>query len=107
MRVSGLVLLGLALGHLVLMHLIHNVEGIDYAFVARRYVGWFWRSYDLLMLVLALLHGFNGVRILIDDYIHPRAWRQVATVTLYVVGGSFLILGTGAIVLFHPAGVLP
>ena len=78
MRVSGLALLLLALGHLVLMHLIHNVDEINYAFVAGRYAGWFWRGYDLLMLILAMLHGVNGARILIDDYIHPPGWRRLA-----------------------------
>ncbi len=40
MRLSGLLLLFLALGHLVIMHLVHNVDEISYAFVASRYAGW-------------------------------------------------------------------
>lgn len=102
MRLSGLVLLLLALGHLVIMHLVHNVDVIDYAFVAGRYHGWFWRGYDLAMLVLAMLHGLNGVRILIDDYIHPLGWRRAAIAALYLVGGAFLVLGIGVILLFQP-----
>jgi len=104
MRISGVVLLLLALGHLAIMHLINNVDVIDYNFVAGRYAGWFWRGYDLAMLVLAMLHGFNGVRILIDDYIHPIVWRRLAVGLLYVVGGAFLILGIAVIVLFKPVG---
>ena len=102
MRVSGLLLLGLALGHLVLMHLIHNVDEINYAFVASRYAGWFWRGYDLLMLVLAMLHGVNGARILIDDYIHPFLWRRVALDLLYLVCGGLLLLGIGVALFFQP-----
>ena len=61
MRVSGLALLFLALGHLLIMHVIHNVETIDYQFVAHRFMTPFWRTYDLVMLWLALLHGlFSG-----------------------------------------------
>ena len=107
MRISGLVLLGLALGHLVIMHLINTVDVIDYDFVAGRYAGWFWRGYDLTMLVLAMLHGLNGVRILIDDYVHPPRWRRFAIGALYLIGGVFLGIGVVAVVCFQPSGASP
>ena len=102
MRLSGLALLILALGHLIIMHLINNVDGIDYNFVASRYAHWFWRGYDLLMLVLAMFHGLNGVRILIDDYIHPPAWHRLAVGALHTIGGIFLLLGIYVILFFQP-----
>jgi succinate dehydrogenase / fumarate reductase membrane anchor subunit len=102
MRVSGLALLLLALGHLAVMHLINNVDAIDYDFVAARYVGWFWRGYDLAMLVLAMLHGANGARILIDDYVHSPAWRRAAIGALHLISGALLLLGIGVIVCFQP-----
>jgi len=102
MRISGLALLFLAVGHMVLMHLIHRVDEINYAFVATRYQGWFWRGYDLLMLVLAMIHGLNGVRILIDDYVHSPRWRRVAVGALYVIGGSFLVVGSYVALCFKP-----
>ena len=102
MRISGLVLLVLALGHLVLMHLIHNVDEISYAFVASRYAGWLWRGYDLLMLILAMIHGANGARILIDDYLHAPVWRRLALTALYLVCGGLLALGTGVALFFQP-----
>ena len=102
MRVSGLVLLFLAIGHMVLMHLIHNVDEINYAFVAGRYTSWFWRGYDLLLLVLAMIHGVNGMRVLIDDYIHHALWRRVALGGLYLVCGGLLLLGVGVALFFQP-----
>ena len=102
MRLSGLLLLGLALGHLVIMHLINNVDAIDYTFVARRYAGWVWRGYDLLMLVLAMFHGRNGVRILIDDYVHPPADRRLAIDLLSLIGGAFLCIWTSAETIILP-----
>jgi len=93
MRVSGLVLLFLALGHMVLMHLIHNVDEINYAFVANRYAGWLWRFYDLSLLVLALIHGINGARVLIDDYVHKPAAHRATLAALYLVSGTLLLLG--------------
>ena len=106
MRLSGLALLGLALGHLVIMHLIHNVDVIDYAFVAGRYTRWVWRGYDLLLLLLAMLHGLNGVRILVDDYVHPPVAHRAALGALYLVGGTFLLLGSYVILFFQPVGGL-
>ena len=101
MRVSGLVLLFLALGHLVLMHLIHNVDEINYAFVAGRYAGWLWRGYDLALLLLAMLHGTNGARVLIDDYLRGRR-RRITLIALYLVCGGLTVLGTGVALFFKP-----
>ena len=98
MRISGVVLLFLALGHLVIMHLINNIEVVNYNFVAARYMTPFWRTYDLVMLWLAMIHGTNGIRTLVDDYISARGWRLVSLSSLYVVG--FIILALGSIVIF-------
>lgn len=102
MRVSGVVLLFLALGHLALMHLIHSVDEIDYWFVAERYAGMLWRGYDLAMVALAMLHGINGARILIDDYLHHPTWRRVALGALYLVCGGLLLLGCYVAIFFKP-----
>ncbi len=104
MRVSGVVLLFMALGHLAIMHVIHNIEVIDYQFVARRFMTPFWRTYDLIMLWLALIHGLNGVRNMIEDYVAVRGWRVVSLASLYIVGFVFLALGSLVIVTFQPAG---
>ncbi len=102
MRISGLVLLLLALGHMALMHLIHNVDEVNYAFVAARYAGWFWRSYDLLLLVLAMIHGINGARVIIDDYLHHPRWRPVTLGALYLVCGGLTVLGIYVAMFFQP-----
>jgi len=102
MRVSGLALLFLALGHLLIMHIIHNVDHIDFQFVAARYATPFWRTYDLLMLWFALIHGVNGVRTLMVDYISARGWRVVSLASLYVLGFVLLTLGSLAILTFQP-----
>ncbi len=102
MRVSGILLLVLALGHLVIMHLIHNVDEVNFAFVAGRWANPLWRLYDWLLLMLALLHGFNGLRVMVDDYIRAAGWRIVILACIY--GGTvfFLIAGSLAIITFHP-----
>lgn len=102
MRVSGIVLLVMALLHLAIMHIINNIEVINYQFVARRYATPFWRTYDVIMLWLALIHGLNGARTLVDDYVGPHGWRVVSLASLYVVGFVMLVLGSLIIVTFHP-----
>jgi succinate dehydrogenase / fumarate reductase membrane anchor subunit len=102
MRVSGIVLLFMALGHLIIMHVINNVDVINYQFVVRRYATPFWRTYDLVMLWLALIHGSNGVRTLVDDYISARGWRVASLASLYVVSFIILALGSLVILTFQP-----
>jgi succinate dehydrogenase / fumarate reductase membrane anchor subunit len=102
MRISGLGLLFLALGHLLLMHIIHNVDQIDFQFVARRYATPFWRTYDLVMLWLALLHGLAGVRVLVADYVQSKGWQVATMASLYVLGFILLALGSLTILTFQP-----
>ena len=90
------------MGHLVIMHLVNNIEVINYAFVANRYAGWGWRAYDLLMLVLAMIHGVNGARVVIDDYLRQGPWRAAALSALYLVCGGLLLLGIYAALFFKP-----
>ena len=101
MRLSGVVLLLLALGHLFIMHVFNSVHNIDYNFVAGRYAKLFWRGYDLTMLWLAMIHGLNGLRTILDDYLKGPT-RDVAVRALYVIGVAFLALGTYVIVMFKP-----
>ena len=105
MRVSGIVLLGLALGHMVLMHMIYGVEHLDYALVADRFAQLGWRLYDLLMLILGVLHGFNGLRTIVDDVVRDAGRRRAAVRTIYVVGGILLVIGSVTIILFQPQGI--
>ena len=101
MRLSGLLLIFLVLGHFAIMHLIHPIENLNYDFVAGRYRLLIWRLYDLAMLLLALVHGLNGVRILIDDYL-KGLWKTRAHRALQVIGILFILLGTVVILTFQP-----
>lgn len=101
MRISGVLLLVLALGHLFIMHVFNSVHSIDYNFVAQRYLSLFWRGYDLMMLWLAMVHGLNGARTLMDDYLRPPL-KGLLVKALYGVGALFLIVGTWVILTFQP-----
>ena len=99
-RVSGVLLLVLAFGHLLIVHIINNVDVINYEFVALRWQTLGWRAYDWLLLFLAIVHGQNGLRVLIDDYVHTRGWRTFAHTINWVFLGFFLAVGTLTIVSF-------
>jgi len=98
MRLSGILLLGLALGHLVIMHVLHGVEAIDGQFVLGRLANPVWQVYDWLLLTLALLHGFNGLRIIVDDYVHAPAWRMTLQAIVYIA--AFLAFVVGSVVIW-------
>lgn len=102
MRLSGILLLLLALGHLTIMHLINNVESINYVFVAGRWANPLWRLYDWLLLILALVHGFNGVRVMVDDYVRSPGLRVLSLVGIYTLTFFFLVAGSLVILTFQP-----
>jgi succinate dehydrogenase / fumarate reductase, membrane anchor subunit len=64
MRLSGLALVVLALGHMFIMHVLVMLTGaeVNFAFVQSRWGTPFWRIYDFALLVLAFVHGARGAR---------------------------------------------
>ncbi|HVM25906.1 MAG TPA: hypothetical protein VM253_10960 [Candidatus Limnocylindrales bacterium] len=109
MRISGLILVFLALGHMFIMHVLVVLTGqeINFAFVQSRWGNLFWRIYDLLLLVLALVHGVNGARVIIADYVsHPTA-RGLLISVLLVVSAIWLVGGIAIIAFFDPASSPP
>jgi succinate dehydrogenase / fumarate reductase, membrane anchor subunit len=101
MRVSGLVLLFLALAHFAMTHILNDVVETDAGFVFRRWDNPLWRLFDWTLLALALLHGLNGLRWSIDDYIRSRPTRAVVKSVLYSVSGVLFAYGTFTIVTFQ------
>lgn len=105
MRVSGLVLVVLALGHLTIMHILNNVEVINYAFVSSRWAdpktGVLWRLWDLMLINLAVLHGFNGVRQVLYEYILSPSRRVLTATLIWSTAVLLIVLGTYAIMRFE------
>jgi succinate dehydrogenase / fumarate reductase, membrane anchor subunit len=106
MRISGLLLVVLALGHMLIMHVLVQLSGheINYAFITSRWGTPFWRIYDLLLLLLALVHGVNGARIIIGDYVQQRTLRAGLIGLLVVVTVIWIIAGMIVIIAFNPVG---
>ncbi len=87
MRLSGVLLVVLVFGHLfVNLMLGEGIQRIDFAFVAGKWANPFWQVWDLAMLWLAMLHGGNGLRTIINDYAerdrHPLLAEDAALLGL-------------------------
>jgi succinate dehydrogenase / fumarate reductase membrane anchor subunit len=108
MRVSGVILVVLILGHLfVNMVLGEGVKGIDFAFVAGKWASPFWQVWDVTMLWLALIHGANGMRTIVNDYATTRGMRGTLKTLIGVSAVSLIILGTLVATTFDPCPVVP
>jgi succinate dehydrogenase / fumarate reductase membrane anchor subunit len=109
MRLSGLALVVLALGHMFIMHVLVELSGqeVNFAFVQSRWGTPFWRIYDLLLLVLAFAHGANGARIVIGDYVVHRTARSLLIGILLVISAIWLVLGIAVIAFFDPNSAPP
>ncbi len=103
MRLSGLLLVVLVLGHLLIMNVLDGgVQRINFGFVAGRWASPFWRTWDLMQLWLAELHGTNGLRTVINDYAVRDTTRFWLKMLLYTSAFLVLVLGTLVIFTFDP-----
>ena len=103
MRLSGVVLLVIAVFHLMYMHfgIPGGVSNISHQAIAYRWAdptwGLLWRLFDMLLLVFALTHGANGVRNILNEKIRRESWRITAQVILLVVYIALLVMGNAVL----------
>ncbi|MGN6425591.1 succinate dehydrogenase hydrophobic membrane anchor subunit [uncultured Leifsonia sp.] len=103
MRASGVLLVILIFGHLLInLVLGDGVKQIDFAFVAGKYATPFWQVWDLLMLWLALIHGGNGMRTLVNDYAYNRTVNRILKWAIGAAVVVLIVLGTLVIFTFDP-----
>jgi succinate dehydrogenase / fumarate reductase, membrane anchor subunit len=102
MRISAIGLFFLAIIHLFINHVTTDVACTSYQLVAARYANPYWRVYDWLLLSLALLHGMNGLRVVVDDYVQTRTWRIGIESLLGLLTLAFFMVGTVTLITFQP-----
>jgi succinate dehydrogenase / fumarate reductase, membrane anchor subunit len=103
MRLSGLALIFLVLYHLIWWNLVIGVEHLDAGVVIERWQNPWWRFFNFAMVSLALLHGWNGARYVIEDYVRRPGWQLAVKTLVYAVIGVTLAMGIWALVVFDPA----
>lgn len=103
MRASGVLLIVLIFGHLFVNLMTgEGIHQIDFAFVAGKLASPFWQWWDVLMLWLALIHGANGMRTIVNDYVTNARIRTILVGSLWVSAGFLILLGTLVVFTFDP-----
>ena len=103
MRASGVVLVVLIFGHLF-VNLVagEGVKAIDFGFVGGKLSQPFWQIWDTLLLWLALIHGANGMRTIVNDYASNPLVRRIFKGALLASVVLLILLGTLVIYTFNP-----
>ncbi len=107
MRLSGAILVVLIFVHLY-VNLIagDGITGIDFGFVAGKWADPVWQIWDLTLLWLSMLHGTNGIRVIINDYAEKNSTRMWLKGVLYTSTVVIVVLGTLVIFTFDPCPVI-
>jgi len=99
MRWSGVLLIPLAWGHVVLQDVLVGVHSIDIDFVALRFATTGWRIYDIALLGFAFGHGMFGLRSVVTDYVHNGRtvrwlmWLMLIGWAVITAIGAYAIVG--------------
>lgn len=91
-RVTGVLLSVLVLGHLLAVHVLTDVAHTTSSFVLRRWSSTLWVAWDGTMLTAALAHAAAGTWTVLCDHLRPGR-RGLAAVALTVVTLSLCGLG--------------
>ncbi|MBC7441597.1 MAG: succinate dehydrogenase hydrophobic membrane anchor subunit [Ramlibacter sp.] len=103
MRVSGVVLVVLIFGHLFVNLMVgEGVSALNFAFVAGKLTTPFWAVWDIIMLWLALIHGGNGMRTIVNDYATQRLTRGILKSAILAAVLILITLGTLVVFTFDP-----
>jgi succinate dehydrogenase / fumarate reductase cytochrome b subunit len=120
MRISGLLILPLVFGNLAMMHVIqgvfdmtvagHTVVGTDMvneSGSAVEFVGdrWnylvagvaVWRLYDGALLGLIVIHGFYGLKLVVDDYAHNKVLNRALNWSIVFGAVGLILVGSAAL----------
>lgn len=103
MRASGVILVVLIFGHLFAnLWVGEGIKAIDFAFVGGKWSDPFWQVWDLAMLWLALIHGTNGMRTIVNDYTSREKVRKTLVAILWGTCAALILLGTLVVFTFDP-----
>jgi succinate dehydrogenase / fumarate reductase membrane anchor subunit len=98
MRYSAILLIPLVWIHVLLQDVLIGVHRIDINYVAMRWAILGWRVYDVFLLSFAFAHGMNGLRQVLDDYIHGDTLRRLVSWLLLFAWAVITAIGAVAII---------
>ncbi len=97
LRVTGVMLAVLVLGHFALTHIVHDVAETDSSFIVERWSSVLWVAWDGLMLGAAFAHAAAGIIVVVRDVQTNRGARRIWLAA--ILGVSLLLLILGAVTL--------
>lgn len=102
MRISGIALLVLAVGHMMIQHVLNSSGNLTLQFVADQWNSWGWKAYDIFLLAFAIPHGINGLRNVLEDYIHNESTMRIIKIVLAIFVVLTVVWAAVGIALFDP-----
>lgn len=102
MRYSGVLLIPLAYGHVMIKDILHGVHLINLSYVNLYWSFLGWRIYDATLLSFALAHGAYGLKQVSEDYVHSPL--RLRFTKYAILGGWLIITAMGAIALVGGVG---
>jgi len=98
MRYSAFALIPLVWIHAILQDVVVGVHAMDLGYVAERWASLFWRVFDALLLGFAFAHGVNGLRQVLNDFIHGPKGRKILNWGLFIFWLVVTLIGAIALV---------
>jgi len=98
MRLSALLLVPLVWTHVVIQDMLVGVHHIDLDYVAMRWASLGWRVYDAFLLCFAFAHGTNGLRQVLEDYLHGTWARRILRAVLFLFWLAITAMGAAAVI---------
>jgi len=76
-----------------------HVQNSDIPDVFPNWSNSFWQVYAILLLLVAAMHGFNGLRVVVEDYIHRPYLLLFAKFSVYIL--FLFTLFAAAVIVFE------
>lgn len=102
MRISGILLLFMAVYHLFWWNIIVGVEHLSADLVRERWTNPLWRLFNVGLAVFSMLHGLNGLRYSIEDYVRKPGLQVAVKAVAYTVILAALAWAVFALFTFDP-----
>lgn len=98
MRWSAILLIPLVWIHVLLNDVLFGVHRIDLGYVELRWALIGWRVFAFGLLAFTFAHGMNGLRTVMQDYVHSTHWRRRFNRIIFGMWVVWTVVGTVAIV---------
>ncbi|MCK4836471.1 MAG: succinate dehydrogenase, hydrophobic membrane anchor protein [Candidatus Aminicenantes bacterium] len=91
-RISAIILFVLLILHFVTYHFI-NKGIIKYTDIMEKMKSPWFNLIQFIFLLTAVYHGFNGIWMMVEDYVHPKLMRIVLFGIIVIIAFCLLFIG--------------